>query len=39
MSARRTIILFFLFLGLTIILHETGHLLVARWLGYSANVY
>jgi membrane-associated protease RseP (regulator of RpoE activity) len=39
MSAGRTIILFFLFLGLTIILHETGHLLVARWLGYSANVY
>lgn len=36
---RRALALFFVFLGLSIVIHETCHLLVVRALGYEANVY
>ncbi|MEM2878960.1 MAG: hypothetical protein QXG10_05410 [Candidatus Hadarchaeales archaeon] len=36
---RRGSVLFLVLLGLTLIVHETAHLLMARFLGYQANVF
>lgn len=36
---KRGLALFMVFLGLSIVIHETFHLVVVRALGYEANVY
>lgn len=36
---KRALALFIVFLGLSVIIHETFHLVVARALGYEANVF
>jgi hypothetical protein len=36
---RRAVALFMIFLGLSIVVHETLHLVAARFLGYEANVF
>ena len=36
---RRSVALFIIFLGLSIVVHETLHLITARFLGYEANVF
>lgn len=38
-DVRRGVLLFLIFLGLSIVVHETCHLLVARALGYEADVH
>jgi hypothetical protein len=38
-NIKKTIALFMVFLGLSIVIHETCHLIVVRALGYEANVY
>jgi hypothetical protein len=38
-DVKKGMVLFIIFFGLTIVVHETFHLIVARALGYEANVY
>ncbi len=38
-NIKRGIALFIIFLGLSLVVHETFHLVVARALGYEANVF
>jgi len=38
-DVKRALALFIVFLGLSIIIHETFHLVVVRALGYEANVF
>lgn len=37
-NIKKTIALFLVFLGLSIVIHETCHFLVVKWLGYEGRV-
>ncbi|MGQ9787902.1 MAG: hypothetical protein ACUVQM_01100 [Candidatus Hadarchaeaceae archaeon] len=38
-DVKRGVAIFIIFLGLSVVIHETFHLVVARALGYSAEVF